>query len=231
MDGFRYLSGVPLFVGLDPEALARLAAHTRLVSYSAGDTIVEMDTGTPLFVVIEGQVRIVDPAVTDDLAPILLGPGECFGDRALLNGEPRRVSIEASEDVRLLMLEQKAFRELVARIPVGLPPRSRVIWSVIKAWLVVEVWIGMRAEEHGSCAWLKDSHIRRVSASLARLGAARPADRWSTRALRVFVEWSAPRCGGTDPLVEPSAARTVIALLTAPPHHLQRPRDLPASVL
>ena len=117
MDGFRYLSGVPLFVGLDPEALARLAAHTRLVSYSAGDTIVEMDTGTPLFVVIEGQVRIVDPAVTDDLAPILLGPGECFGDRALLNGEPRRVSIEASEDVRLLMLEQKAFRELVARIP------------------------------------------------------------------------------------------------------------------
>ena len=117
MDGIRYLSGVPLFVGLPPEALAGLAAHTQLVSFSAGETIVEMDKGSPFFVVIEGQVRIVDPAVTDSLAPILLGPGECFGDRALLNGQPRRVSIEASEDVRLLMLEQKAFHELVARIP------------------------------------------------------------------------------------------------------------------
>ena len=116
-DGIRYLSGIPLFVGLAPEALARLAAHTRLMSFSAGDTIVEMDAGTPLIVMLEGHVRIVDPAATDSLAPILLGPGECFGERALLNGEPPRASIEASDDVRLLMLEQKAFHDLVARIP------------------------------------------------------------------------------------------------------------------
>ena len=117
MDGIRYLSGVPLFVGLPPEALAGLAAHTQLVSFSAGETIVEMDKGSPFFVVLEGHVRVVDPAARDTLAPILLGPGECFGDRALLNGQPRRASIEASEDVRLLMLEQKAFHELVALIP------------------------------------------------------------------------------------------------------------------
>ncbi len=117
MDGIRYLSGVPLFVGLAPKALAGLAAHTRLVSFSPDETIVEMDTGTPLFVVLEGHVRIVDPAATAALAPILLGPGECFGDRALLNGEPRRVRIEASDDVRLLMLEQNAFHELVALMP------------------------------------------------------------------------------------------------------------------
>ena len=117
MDGIRYLSGVPLFVGLAPKALAGLAAHTRLVSFSAGDTVVDMDTGTPLFVVLEGHVRIVDAAATGGLAPIRLGPGECFGDRALLNGEPRRARVEASEDVRLLMLEQKDFHELVARFP------------------------------------------------------------------------------------------------------------------
>ena len=117
MDGIRYLSGVPLFVGLAPKALAGLAAHTRLVSFSAGDTVVEMDTGTPLFVVLDGHVRIADAAAGSSLAPILLGPRECFGDRALLNGEPCRASIEASEDVRLLMLEQKNFHELVARFP------------------------------------------------------------------------------------------------------------------
>ena len=116
-DGIRHLSGVPLFMGLAPKALARLAAHTRLVSFSAGDTVVEMDTGTPLFVVLEGHVRMIDAAATGGLAPILLGPGECFGDRALLNGKPRGARVEASQDVRLLMLEQKDFYELVARFP------------------------------------------------------------------------------------------------------------------
>jgi CRP-like cAMP-binding protein len=117
MDEIQYLGEVPLFVGLAPEALAELGAHTRLVSFPAGETIVEMDTGTPLFVVLEGHVRVVDPAATEDSEPILLGPGECFGDRALLNGKPPRASIEASGDVRLLMLEQKAFHELVTRTP------------------------------------------------------------------------------------------------------------------
>ena len=117
MDGIRYLSEVPLFLGLAPKALAGLAAHTRLVSFSAGDTVVEMDAGTPLFVVLDGHVRIADESAGSSLAPILLGPGECFGDRALLNGEPRTAIVEASEDVRLLMLEQKDFHELVTRFP------------------------------------------------------------------------------------------------------------------
>ncbi len=117
MDVVRCLSGVPFLVGLRPEALTELAAYTRIVSFSAGETIVEMDTGTPLFVVLDGLVRIVEPEPTVDLAPIELGPGECFGDRAVLNGEPRKATIEATEETRLLMLEQQAFRELVTRMP------------------------------------------------------------------------------------------------------------------
>ncbi len=117
MDVVRHLSGVPLFGGLSPEALAQLAAYTRLVSVPSGETVVEMDTGTPLFVVLEGHVRIVDPADTDDTAPIVLGPGECFGERALLNGEPGRASVEAASDVQLLVLDQSAFRELVPHVP------------------------------------------------------------------------------------------------------------------
>jgi diguanylate cyclase (GGDEF)-like protein len=117
MDVVRYLSGVPLFLGLTPEALAELAAYARVVSFSAGETILETDTGTPFFVVLEGHVRIVDPDDPDDLAPSVLGPGDCFGDRAFLAGQPRRASIEASEDVHLLMLDKTDFQELVTRIP------------------------------------------------------------------------------------------------------------------
>ena len=117
MDVVRYLSGVPLFAGLAPEALARLAAHTRLVSFQAGETVIEMDAGTPLFVIVEGHVRLVDPGATEVPAPVVLGPGECFGDRSLLNGKPRKATVEASEDVQLLVLNQRGFREIVSQIP------------------------------------------------------------------------------------------------------------------
>ena len=117
MDVVRSLSGVPFLVGLKSEALTELAAYTRIVSFAAGETIVEMDRGTPLFVVLDGHVRIVEPDSPVDLAPIVLGPGECFGDRAVLNGEPREATIEATEETRLLMLEQQDFRELVTRMP------------------------------------------------------------------------------------------------------------------
>jgi len=110
------LSGVPFLLGLTPAALTELAAYTRIVSFDAGDTIVEVKTGTPLFVVLDGHVRIVGPD-SDDLAPTVLGPGECFGERAVLNAEPRQDTVQATEDTRLLMLEQQAFRELVARVP------------------------------------------------------------------------------------------------------------------
>ena len=117
MDVVRCLSGVPFLVGLKPEALTELAAYTRIESFAAGETIVEMDTGTPLFVVLDGHVRMVEAGSTVDLANILLGPGECFGDRAVLNAEPRKATFEATEETRLLVLEQQAFRELVARMP------------------------------------------------------------------------------------------------------------------
>jgi hypothetical protein len=75
MDGIRYLGGVPLFVGLAPKALAGLAAHTRLVSFSAGDTVAEMDTDTPLFVVLEGHVRIGEYAILAGRQGPLAGQG------------------------------------------------------------------------------------------------------------------------------------------------------------
>lgn len=117
IDVVRHLIGVPLFAGLSAEALTSLAGHTRILSFGVGETIVEMDTGTPLFVVLEGLVQVVDPAATDPAAHRVLGPGERFGDRSLLNGELSKTNIVASEDVQLLMLEQASFRKLVAQTP------------------------------------------------------------------------------------------------------------------
>jgi diguanylate cyclase (GGDEF)-like protein len=88
MDVIESLKGVPLLNGLAHEALVGLSAYANTVSFSADETVVEMDASTPLFV-----------------------------QRALLSGEPVSANIEASEEARLLMLEQKAFQELVARIP------------------------------------------------------------------------------------------------------------------
>ena len=117
VNALQHLIGVPLFAGLSPEAVASLAAHTRIQSFVDGDTIVEIDQSTPLFVVLEGRVQVADQHSPVDSPPIVLGPRERFGDRSLLDGELRKTRIVASEDVQLLLLEQSAFRDVVAETP------------------------------------------------------------------------------------------------------------------
>jgi signal-transduction protein with cAMP-binding, CBS, and nucleotidyltransferase domain len=56
VNALQHLIGVPLFAGLSSAAVASLAAHTRIQSFVDGDTIVEIDQSTPLFVVLEGRV-------------------------------------------------------------------------------------------------------------------------------------------------------------------------------
>ena len=46
-----------------------------------------------------------------------LSVGECIGEVALLDGQPRSVSVQAATDVRLLRIEAEDFRGLLAAQP------------------------------------------------------------------------------------------------------------------
>jgi CRP-like cAMP-binding protein len=68
--------------------------------------------------VIEGQVRIaVLSAVGEEVTVTYLGPGECVGDLALLDGRPRSASAIASQTTKTLVVTRSDFRRWLRERP------------------------------------------------------------------------------------------------------------------
>jgi CRP/FNR family cyclic AMP-dependent transcriptional regulator len=119
------LRRVPLFAQLGDDELARVAAAVRERPYPRNSVIVfEEDPGDALFVVAGGQVKVV--LVGEDGREVILavlGPGDFFGELALIDDEPRSAHVIAMEDAHLLVLRRDDFhRKLEAhpRIALGL---------------------------------------------------------------------------------------------------------------
>src|SRR6266700_362658 len=107
MDGFGALE--------DPE-LTTIARLLREHKFAEHDPIFDQgDPGDAMFVVLQGRVRI---ATTDNFGRervlAFYGPGEFFGDMAVLTGEPRSATASASTNLRVLQLRKDDFDVLVA---------------------------------------------------------------------------------------------------------------------
>lgn len=116
------LRSIPLFSGADPADLAALAEVATEAEIPAGRSIVRQgDPGSGLFVVLEGSVRVVRDG--EQLAE--LGPGQWFGELAVLDRGPRTAAVitvvptrclaVAAWDAERLMLERPTLAVAVAR--------------------------------------------------------------------------------------------------------------------
>ncbi len=116
------LRSIPLFAGADPGDLAALAAVATEADFPAGRSVVRQgDPGSGLFVVLEGSVRVVRDGET--LAE--LGPGQWFGELAVLDRGPRTAAVlttvptrclaVAAWDAERLMIERPTLAVAVAR--------------------------------------------------------------------------------------------------------------------
>jgi len=102
---------LPLLARLWEGDLRALAELGRVSRYGAGEAIFrEGDPGDSLHMVMEGEVRIfvLSPG-GDELSFSFVGPGECFGDLALLDGRPRSASAVASQLTRTLVVTRGDF--------------------------------------------------------------------------------------------------------------------------
>jgi hypothetical protein len=85
------------------------------VSVEAGKTILEQGTqGTNFYIVKSGAVDVMQK--TGDAEPqklATLGPGQHFGERALLTDEPTVASVIATEATQLMTLDKKAFERVL----------------------------------------------------------------------------------------------------------------------
>ncbi len=87
---------------------------TSLSRHPAGRTIFSAgETGDVMYLIQEGEVEIVN----DDRVLRTLGPGEMFGEMALIGDEPRSASAIAKTDCALLPVDEHRFLFLVQQNP------------------------------------------------------------------------------------------------------------------
>jgi len=117
------LRRVSLFEGLDDDELNRLAERFQDRTVPEGETVVEEgSTGTSFFVIAEGNVTVSvggEPKAT-------LGPGDSFGEMAVIDEDVRSASIVAATDLRLYFLTPWEFRPFVHEQP-------EVAWKLLQS--------------------------------------------------------------------------------------------------
>ena len=108
------LRSVPLFGGLASDDLATLAERADLVEADAGvDLTREGDFGHCVFAIVDGTA-----AVTVDGAPVReLGPGDLFGEIAVLASGRRTATVTSSSPMRLVSLFKRDLWRLAAERP------------------------------------------------------------------------------------------------------------------
>ncbi len=109
------LAGIPLFASLKPKERDLLTSKLTLGHFAAGGLIVEQGTpGEYFYLIKRGQVSV---SMLDSLGRThelrTLGPGQYFGEIALLLSAPRTASVRAIEEVEAWMLHQADFTDLL----------------------------------------------------------------------------------------------------------------------
>jgi CRP-like cAMP-binding protein len=113
-DIIAQLAKVPLFSGCSNRELQLIARVVKDVSHPAGTTIArEGEPGVGLFVIVEGQAEVT----IGGKRKAKLGPGDFFGEIALLDGGPRTATVTTLTDVKLLGLTEWVFRGLMQEHP------------------------------------------------------------------------------------------------------------------
>jgi CRP/FNR family transcriptional regulator, cyclic AMP receptor protein len=113
------LKANPFFAGLRPEALEAIAALCMSRHLKSEETLfLKGDEGDALYAVRRGRIRIATGTETGRRITLnLLGPGDVFGEVALLDGGPRTADAIAAEPTELFMVHRRDFVELLELQP------------------------------------------------------------------------------------------------------------------
>jgi putative ABC transport system ATP-binding protein len=116
----EFLHDLAAFEGLTAAELAHIAERMQTHRFAPGDVIIRQgDPGETFYLVRSGSVdvtRRAGPAGTEDHITTL-GPGTCFGERALIEDELRNASVTAAEEVQVYALAKTDFWTLLSQIP------------------------------------------------------------------------------------------------------------------
>jgi CRP/FNR family transcriptional regulator, cyclic AMP receptor protein len=117
--GEEFLKDVPLFSGLDQDQLADVANRFSFRIFAPGVTIFHQDMpGTMLYLIDNGNVRVFSIGKTgQELTISIIGPGEIFGELALLDRKPHSASVVTLTETSVWMLQARDFDDLLEKYP------------------------------------------------------------------------------------------------------------------
>jgi CPA1 family monovalent cation:H+ antiporter len=108
------LSAIPFFAGLDESELAVIAGVASELEAAAGDALVtEGDFGHALYAIETGTAEVV----AADSHVATLGPGDVFGEIAVVASGRRTATVTATSAMRLIVLFKRDVWALEQRAP------------------------------------------------------------------------------------------------------------------
>jgi CRP/FNR family transcriptional regulator, cyclic AMP receptor protein len=113
-DKMQLIADVPMFSACTKQEVKRIAALANRVDVPGGQVLTsEGDRGKEFYIIAEGEAKVT---VRGDRVATL-GPGEFFGETALLDPGPRTATVIAESPMVVYKVEGEDFRSLLIDVP------------------------------------------------------------------------------------------------------------------
>jgi len=108
------LKGVPLFSDCSKRELADIAQVADEMGFPAGRTLIEEGKpGREFFIIADGTVEVRRGGCKLPAR----GDANSFGETSLLTGKPRNATVTTTSPVRVLVITDRAFQDLLRDVP------------------------------------------------------------------------------------------------------------------
>ncbi len=152
-------------------------------TYAPGAVVFrEGDAGDRMFVIAHGRVRIVKRIDEGEITIASLGPGDCFGEMALLERETRSATAIVAEESKLVAIDAQAFEHLVKQ-------NGEIAWRIMK-----RLSHRLREANRHLLNFLAENSARRA-VEVIRSAAGGAPDTYRSIAEGSSPSWLAPRAG------------------------------------
>ena len=116
MEGFNYLSSLPLFSELSLKELKDLYSITKTVKFEQGERIITQDTeGEGLFIIRDGQIDIIDERGDVPKHIVTLPSGVHVGEMSLVDDSKTSATVVARGNVLAFMIPKDDFNALLEK--------------------------------------------------------------------------------------------------------------------
>ena len=115
----QLISRSALFSNVPEQELDELATYAKSRKFASRKAVFQQnDTGTQMFIIASGRVTLLSESDEGkELAFGILGPGDIFGEIALLDGGTRTCAVKTLEPTILLVIERRDFLPFLEKHP------------------------------------------------------------------------------------------------------------------